>query len=289
MELSQMLNKLKPYLAIISLQFGYAGMYIVTMVSLKGGMSHWILVVYRHAAAILAVAPFALILERKTRPKMTLSIFLKVLLLGFLEPVVDQNLYYVGMTYTSATFASATVNVLPAITFIMAVIFRLEKVNLKRGASVAKVIGTAITVSGAMVMTLYKGPIVNILPYHPGGDQRHHNNATTSTDNQQHWVTGTILLLCCICSWSAFFIAQSITLKEYPAELSLAALICMAGMVESGVVALIMERDISAWALGFDSRLLAAVYSVSLSSVIRSIYLYNHARGPVFLTAFHPT
>lgn len=41
-----------------------------------------------------------------------------------IRPVLDQNLYYVGMQYTSATFASATVNILPAITFIMAVIFR---------------------------------------------------------------------------------------------------------------------------------------------------------------------
>lgn len=288
MEVMQLLNKLKPYLAIVALQFGYAGMSIVTMVSLKQGMSHWILVVYRHVAAILAIAPFALILERKTRPKMTLSIVLKVLLLGFLEPVVDQNLYYVGMSYTSATFASATVNILPAITFVMAVIFRLEKVNLKKGASLAKVIGTAITVSGAMVMTLYKGPIVNILPYHPGGNH-HHDNVSSATDNQQ-WVTGTILLLCCICSWSAFFIAQSITLKEYPAELSLATLICVAGLVEGGVVALIMERDMSAWTLGFDSRLLAAVYSGVVCSGI-AYYIQSvisRARGPVFLTAFSP-
>ncbi|KAE9584373.1 hypothetical protein Lalb_Chr00c21g0406221 (mitochondrion) [Lupinus albus] len=48
-----------------------------------------------------------------------------------------------GMKYTSTTFASATINVLPAITFIMALVFRLEKVNLKKIHSLAKVIGTA--------------------------------------------------------------------------------------------------------------------------------------------------
>lgn len=40
------------------------------------------------------------------------------------RPVLDQNLYNMGMKNTSTTFASATVNVLPAITFIMALIFR---------------------------------------------------------------------------------------------------------------------------------------------------------------------
>lgn len=35
------------------------------------------------------------------------------------------------------------------------------------------------------------------------------------------------------------------------------------GMVGGAIAALVMERDMSAWAIGFDSRLLAAVYSVS--------------------------
>lgn len=40
------------------------------------------------------------------------------------RPVLDQNLYYTGMKYTSATFTSAMCNILPAITFVMAWILR---------------------------------------------------------------------------------------------------------------------------------------------------------------------
>ena len=40
------------------------------------------------------------------------------------RPVIDQNLYYLGMKYTTATLASATANVVPALTFVMALIFR---------------------------------------------------------------------------------------------------------------------------------------------------------------------
>ncbi|KAI3460585.1 hypothetical protein Pfo_017248 [Paulownia fortunei] len=276
-------NKMKPYLAMISLQFGYAGMYIITLVSFKRGFSHWIFVVYRHAVATLVFAPFAYFLEKKIRPKMTKSIFFKIMVLAFLEPVLDQNLYGLGIQYTSATFAAATVNVLPAITFILAVIFRLEKVNLKKMHSLAKVIGTAITVTGAMVMTLYKGPAVDIL--HSGS---HHRAASSSAD--QHWVTGTIMLLSCIVGWSAFFILQNKTLKEYPAALSLTSLVCFMGTVEGGVVAVIMERRKSAWAIGFDSRLLAAAYSGIVCSGI-AYYMQsvvNKVRGPVFVTAFSP-
>ncbi|KAF3500445.1 hypothetical protein F2Q69_00042281 [Brassica cretica] len=56
-------DKLKPIIAIISLQFGYAGMYIITMVSFKHGMNHWVLATYRHVVATIVMAPFALILE----------------------------------------------------------------------------------------------------------------------------------------------------------------------------------------------------------------------------------
>lgn len=54
----------RPYVAMVSLQFGYAGMNIITKVSLNRGMSHYVLVVYRHAFATAVIAPFALIIER---------------------------------------------------------------------------------------------------------------------------------------------------------------------------------------------------------------------------------
>ncbi|XP_071741518.1 WAT1-related protein At1g21890-like [Rutidosis leptorrhynchoides] len=286
--LRETLSSSKPYLAMVALQFGYAGMYIITMIGMKRGLSHWILVVYRHATATLVIAPFALAFERKIRPKMTRSVFIKVLLLGLLEPVIDQNLYFLGMSITSATYASAIVNVLPALTFVLALIFRLEKVNLKRIHSQAKVVGTVITVTGAMVMTLYKGPIVDILWY------SHHTSttkaATDAAASGQHWLAGTIMILLCTCAWAGYFILQSITVKEYPVELSLTSLVCLAGTVEGGIIAIIMERDPKAWTLGFDSRLLASVYSGVVCSGI-AYYAQgavNRVRGPVFVTAFSP-
>ncbi|MBA0877997.1 hypothetical protein Goshw_029303, partial [Gossypium schwendimanii] len=99
---SNVLNKAKPYLAIISLQFGYAGMYILSTICMKHGMSNFILATYRHVVATIVIAPFAFFLER---------------------PVLDQNLYYLGMKFTTATYSSAFVNMLPAVTFIMAMIF----------------------------------------------------------------------------------------------------------------------------------------------------------------------
>ncbi|RDX71874.1 WAT1-related protein [Mucuna pruriens] len=282
---SQKLRKVKPYLAILSLQFGYSGMYIITMVSFKHGMSHWILSVYRHVVAAIIIVPFALVLERKIRPKMTLPIFLRIVALGFLEPVLDQNLYNMGMKMTSTTFASATVNVLPAITFVMALIFRLETVNLRKFHSLAKVIGTVITVSGAMVMTLYKGPAFQIIK--GAGAINNHSNASDSTTepSNQHWILGPVMLISSCASWAGFFILQ-----KYPAELSLTAWICVMGIIEGSIASLIFERDFSVWALGWDSRLLACVYSGVICSGMAYYVqgVVTRERGPVFVTSFSP-
>ena len=78
------LETAKPYIAMISLQFGYAGMNIITKVSLNRGMSHYVLVVYRHAFATAVIAPFAIVLERKIRPKISFSIFMQIFVLGLL-------------------------------------------------------------------------------------------------------------------------------------------------------------------------------------------------------------
>jgi hypothetical protein len=42
----------------------------------------------------------------------------------FDRPVIDQNFYYAGLKFTSPTFSCAISNMLPAMTFVMAVIFR---------------------------------------------------------------------------------------------------------------------------------------------------------------------
>ncbi|KAL8138335.1 hypothetical protein V2J09_004336 [Rumex salicifolius] len=262
-------GKLKAFAAMVSLQFGYAGMYIVTTICLKRGMNHFVLSVYRHVFATIAISPFAFFIERKTRPKMTISVFIKIMLLGLLEPVIDQNLYYVGLKETSATFASASINVLPAITFILATIFRLEKVDIRKIPSQAKIAGTIVTVGGAMVMTLYKGPIVDLFFFGQNG----HHAAAASSASGQHWVAGTLLLL-----------------GKYPAELSLTALVCVMGSVQGAAVTLVVNRDMSAWELGWDSRLLASAYSGVVCSGIAYYVqgVVNRERGPVFVTAFSP-
>ncbi|KAF3442182.1 hypothetical protein FNV43_RR16098 [Rhamnella rubrinervis] len=275
---------------MISLQFGYAGMNIITKVSLNRGMSHYVLVVYRHAFATAAIAPFALVLERKVRPKITFPIFMQIFVLGLLGPVIDQNFYYAGLKFTSPTFSCAMSNMLPAMTFVMAVLCRMEKVDIKKVRCQAKVVGTIVTVAGAMLMTLYKGHVINLVWSNIGRHQANSSNSNSYASDDKDWFKGSILLIFGTLAWASFFIIQAGTLKRYLAQLSLTALVCFMGTLQSIAVTFVMEHRPSVWTIGWDINLLAAAYAGIVSSGIAYYVqgLVMQKRGPVFATAFSP-
>ncbi|KAL0375179.1 UNVERIFIED_CONTAM: WAT1-related protein [Sesamum radiatum] len=280
-------HKAKPFLGVVFLQAGLAGMDIISKAALNEGMSNYVFVVYRHAVATIVIAPFAIALDKKIRPKMTTAIFAKIMLLSLLEPVIDQNLYFLGMKYTTATFAAAMANVLPAITFVMACIFRLEKVRLMSIRSQAKIIGTLATVAGAMIMTLVRGPNLD-LPWTKVMTDHAHQQSEV---NLQHSIKGALMITVGCFSWACFMILQAVTLRTYPAELSLTAWICLLGTAQGAAVALVMEKgNAAAWAIKWDTKFLAAAYSGIFCSGI-AYYVQGvimKERGPVFVTAFSP-
>lgn len=277
---------------MISLQFGYAGMNIITKVSLNRGMSHYVLVVYRHAFATAAIAPFAIVLERKVRPKITFPIFMQIFVLGLLGPVIDQNFYYAGLKFTSPTFSCAMSNMLPAMTFVMAVLCRMEKVDMKKFRCQAKVLGTIVTVAGAMLMTLYKGNVINFF----WTDHIHHlkssapEAAAAAAAADKDWLKGSILLIIATFAWASFFILQAVTMRRYSAQLSLTTLVCFIGTLQSIAVTFVVEHRPSVWSIGWDMNLLAAAYAGIVSSSIAYYVqgLVMEKRGPVFVTAFSP-
>ncbi|WVZ05511.1 hypothetical protein V8G54_018857 [Vigna mungo] len=262
----KLFHKLKPFIGVVFLQFGYSGMDILSKAALNRGMSNYVFVVYRHVFAFVVMAPFA---ESEAED----DVF---------------NLYEDSDSqparYTTATFAVSMYNVLPAITFVMAWILRLEKIKLKSTRSQAKVVGTLATVAGAMIMTLIKGPILDLFGTHASNT----SNVQNGGINLEHAIKGSLRMFHDSPSeLSSSSSIAAITIEAYPAELSLTAWICLLGTVEGGIVALVMERNnFSAWSLKWDTKLLAAVYSVGMAYYIQGVVMKD--RGPVFVTTFNP-
>ncbi|XP_019192383.1 PREDICTED: WAT1-related protein At2g39510-like [Ipomoea nil] len=287
MSTGKILAQSKPYFAVIFLQFGYAGMAVIAKAALNNGMNHYTFAVYRNLTATVIFAPFAFFFERKIRPKMTFSVFWKIMLLGLLEPVIDQNLYYTGMKYTTATFTTALGNVLPAITFILAWILRLEQVNVRKLHSQAKILGTSVTIGGAMIMTLVRGGVIGL----PWTKEASHDQSASAGNSQQDPVKGAAMIAAGCCCWASFYILQAITLKSYPAGLSLTSLLCGMGALQGSVLTLVVERGNAAiWAVHWDTTLLAYIYSGVICSGV-AYYISGVVmkdKGPVFVTAFNP-
>ncbi|KAJ0246813.1 WAT1-related protein [Hirschfeldia incana] len=272
----------KPYFAMVCLQFGYAGMNLVTKVVLDRGMSHFVLVAYRNAFATAALAPFALLSDSKARPKMTFPIFMQIFALALLGPVIDQNLYYAGLKLTSPNFAGAVTSIVPALTFIISIIFRMEKVETRKVRFQAKVVGTLVIVVGAMLMILFNSPLITFL--------RSHLIHDASSLAGEDYLKATIFLLIASLSWASFFVLQAATLKRYSSHLSLSTMVCFMGTLQSTALSFVMEPNLSAWNIGFDMNLLASAYAGIMSSSIAYYVqgMMTKRKTPVFVTAFNP-
>ncbi|KAK7353172.1 hypothetical protein VNO80_18612 [Phaseolus coccineus] len=278
----------KPYLLLLAVQFGSAGMFIFAMDAMRKGMSHYVFTVYRNVIAFVTLSPFAFLLERKVRPKMTVRIFSEIMALAFFEIILDQCFALLGMKFTSASFLSAVMNSAPSVTFVMAVLLKLEHMKMKEATCKAKVIGTIVTFGGTLLMALYKGPALSVM-----GSSTTHAGQPENVNNPtgNHWIIGTCFLLIGCAGFSAFYILQVITLRKYPAEMSLATWVCFVGALQSSIVAFFAEHHHPhAWSIGWDTRFFAPAYAGIVSSGVQ-YYIQGvviKTMGPVIVTAFNP-
>ncbi|KVH90586.1 hypothetical protein Ccrd_007462 [Cynara cardunculus var. scolymus] len=91
--------------------------------------------------------------------------------------------------------------------------FRLEKLNLKNIRSQAKVIGTVTTLAGAMMMTLMKGPVLELFWTKGRTDHQSHVNSTGVDVDLHNSLMGAFMITVGCFSWSAFMVLQVITIQ----------------------------------------------------------------------------
>ncbi|XP_024034118.1 WAT1-related protein At4g30420 isoform X2 [Citrus clementina] len=111
----------KPAMAMVALQFLYAGVALFTRVALVQGLSPRVFVVYRQGTAALIMAPIVYISTRKSSYRLSL-----------------------GLRTFGWLFVASLIG--------------WEKVHNRSLRSIAKILGTIFCVGGAITMALLKGP-----------------------------------------------------------------------------------------------------------------------------------
>ena len=86
----------------------------------------------------------------------------------------------------------------------------MEKLNVRKVRCQPKVIGTVVTVAGAMLMTLYKGQVISFFVskymHHPTNYEPENNTDSGEKD----WFKGSVLLVLATLSWASSSFRQLI-------------------------------------------------------------------------------
>ncbi|XP_011657779.1 WAT1-related protein At5g64700 isoform X2 [Cucumis sativus] len=255
----------KFYIVAIFTQIIYAGMSLSSKVAFATGMN-----------------------TKEKRP-LSLKQLCHAFFISLIGITLTMNAYDVGIDYTSPTFGAAAINCIPISTFIFAVTFRMEKVNLKKASGIAKVGGMMICVGGAAILAFYKGPYLKPIISHPIFHFEESETDITTT-SQKSWMLGCFILLVATMGWGIWYVFQAMFLKDYPHPVELMCTQTVMSVVQCFVVAIIVERDHSEWKLDWNVRLYAILYCGILV-----IGIANNAQcwviketGPVFPSMMMP-
>ncbi|KAE8661995.1 dolichol-phosphate mannosyltransferase-like [Hibiscus syriacus] len=311
-----------PFIVMVAVDFSFAVVNILLKKVLDDGMNHLVLITFRLSISTIFLAPIGYFWERNSRPKLTPRIlcylfcsaivglvyiqlyihefpssFIVSIIKGISKLLIPcrasltQYFFLLGIQYTSATFACAFINMVPVTTFIMALPFRIETVNLKSNSGRAKILGSVICVGGALLLTLYKGrPLFKHPHSHAMAPTVSNAIKLRSSRRAERWTIGCLALIVGTLLWSSWFIIQSYVGRRYPCQFSSTAIMSFFGAIQSAALSLLLNRDLSMWALKGKAEIITVLYAGMIGSGLSFVGMAwcVKKRGPVFTAAFSP-
>ncbi|QCD90604.1 WAT1-related protein [Vigna unguiculata] len=257
------------------------GLNTLVKANLSKGMSNFVFVAYSNLFGFCFLLIATTLRYRNTSPPpINNSILFRAFLIGFFGVFIE-TLSYTGLRYGSPTLSSAIEDLLPAFTFIIAVVFRMEKLDLKVKSCQAKIIGTVVSIAGALMVTLYKGLAIT------SGVMR---NDFFLSSQQSQWLLGGFFLSVATFSASVSIVIQTWTIKDYPEELMLITIATSFSVILSFVVAFIAEKNPKAWILKPDMELVCMLCTGIIVICTRGVVDAWACRkmGAVYAAMFSP-
>ncbi|KAL5699573.1 hypothetical protein ACHQM5_030455 [Ranunculus cassubicifolius] len=242
-----------------------------------GGVSPLVFVLYEHLLSTVLLSILAFF-ERGKRPELTLNIFSWAFLVGFLQIPLGQLLLTASLGYISATFQTTFLNTEGAFTFLLAVIFRREALSFCTINGQAKFWGIIVSAIGAMIMVLWSGPKLGMI-----------SSPHELSDFAERAIGFLMVLGTVVAGASGSLLVEHVAIK-YPSNISLSAMMCFSGTIQTAIITVITERNISTWKIHSVSEILIILYGgVTVTGLGYYIQTWCiNKRGPVFTAAFSP-
>ncbi|KAM7463349.1 hypothetical protein LguiA_031470 [Lonicera macranthoides] len=168
---------------------------------------------------------------------------------------------------------------------------RLEEFGWRTATGKAKVMGTLVALGGAMILTFYKGPQINMST---NVNLVHTSQAPGPVAAPAHksgqMILGSLLSLGCCISYALWLILQAKMAERYPCPYSATALTVFFGSFQGAIFAICTQSSWSQWKLGWNIGLLTIAYTGIVASglMFTMVAWCVRKRGPLFVSVFNP-
>ncbi|XP_050372351.1 WAT1-related protein At1g70260 isoform X1 [Argentina anserina] len=265
-------------------------------------MSPFVFVVYTHvlSSIILLLSTFVFNCRSRsaTHPSLfSFGLFVRCFLLGLTGIAVSQNLAFLGLSYSSPILVCAMGLMLPTFSFLLSVILKRTNADWRSPTFQAKVLGTVISIMGAVIVELYKGPYIRpssvlssssyMVLFQKAGQYLKFSSSAT-----EHWVLGGLLLVGASISVSVWNIIQMGTMKLYPEVevMEVVSYYSLLGTIQCVIFSLFIEKSLSAWKIKLNMDLLLIVLTACFAGLVRS-HVHNWCmklKGIHYVPKFKP-
>ncbi|EXC31607.1 Auxin-induced protein 5NG4 [Morus notabilis] len=261
-------KEIVPFAAMAAVELAAVGVNTFYKAATLEGLSYFVFVAYSYVLGTLVLLPLPFIF-----PRFTCSIC-----------------GCKGIEYSSPTLASAVSNITPAFTFILAIIFRMENLDLRSSVTRIKIIGTLFSLSGALVAVIYKGPIIfSSSSSFPPQSLSLGLQYSSETSKRNRVLGGLLIASQCLLS-SIWYILQTQVMKTYPDTKIVVPVYFLCASTIAVPVCLIAEPKLSAWTLKPKISLITVVLSGFFGSSFCTLLLTwgLHLKGPLYISIFRP-